>query len=83
MQIISDAKIWNQIQPKNRRIPLDKVCQAWVILENLQAEVHSSDRAAQQAASDQAAARIQAALQFKMFTNQNPPLAIMSEIIAS
>jgi len=38
VNVISGAKIWNVIKPKNRRIPLDKVGQAWDILENLQAD---------------------------------------------
>nr|NJM01830.1 tyrosine-type recombinase/integrase [Desulfobacula sp.] len=37
VQVISDAKIWNNIKPKNRRIPLDKVGQAWAMLQDMQA----------------------------------------------
>lgn len=36
VQVISGARIWNEIKPKNRRIPIEKVGQAWVMLENLQ-----------------------------------------------
>jgi integrase len=36
VQVISDAKIWHIIAPKNRRIPLEKVGKAWVMLEGLQ-----------------------------------------------
>lgn len=35
VKVISDAKIWNVIQPKNRRIPLLKVGRAWNILEDI------------------------------------------------
>jgi integrase len=38
VNVISGAKIWNVIKPKNRRIPLDKVGQALIILESLQAD---------------------------------------------
>jgi len=33
VQVISDAKIWNHIKPKNRRIPLDKIGKAFNFLE--------------------------------------------------
>jgi len=35
VKVISDAKIWNVIQPKNRRIPLLEVGRAWNILERI------------------------------------------------
>lgn len=35
VKVISDAKIWNVIQAKNRKIPLLKVGQAWNVLENI------------------------------------------------
>jgi integrase len=35
VKVISDAKIWNVIQAKNRRIPLLEVGQAWNILESI------------------------------------------------
>lgn len=35
VQVISDAKIWNNIKPKNRRIPLDKIGKAFNFLEGL------------------------------------------------
>jgi len=38
VQVISDAKIWNTIQAKNRRIPLDRVGRAWVMLEGMQSD---------------------------------------------
>ncbi len=34
-QVISDAKIWNDIAPKNRRIPLNKVGKAWNLLDGM------------------------------------------------
>ncbi|MFO7877082.1 MAG: integrase family protein [Desulfovermiculus sp.] len=33
--ILSDAKMWNNIQPKNRRIPTDKVGNAWNDLQRM------------------------------------------------
>jgi integrase len=38
VQVISDAKIWHTIKPKDRRIPLDKVGRAWTMLEDMQAD---------------------------------------------
>lgn len=35
VQILSDAKVWNQVQPKSRRIPLDKIGTAWNFLQSL------------------------------------------------
>jgi len=35
VKVISDAKIWNTIQPKKRRIPLKQIGQAWNILEGI------------------------------------------------
>jgi len=35
VKVISDGKIWNVIQPKNRRIPLLKVGRAWNILGDI------------------------------------------------
>lgn len=37
-QILSDAKIWHNIQPKNRRIPTDKVGRAWNKLQDMIAD---------------------------------------------
>lgn len=39
VQIISGARIWNKIKPKNRRIPIEQVGQAWVMLENMQLDL--------------------------------------------
>ncbi len=38
VNVISGAKIWNVIKPKNRKIPLNKVGRAWVMLKDLQAD---------------------------------------------
>ena len=38
VNVISGAKIWNVIKPKNRKIPLNKVGQAWAMLEDMQAD---------------------------------------------
>lgn len=38
VQVISDAKIWHRIEPRSRRIPMDQVGEAMVLLENMQAD---------------------------------------------
>jgi integrase len=38
VKVLSEAKLWHVIQPKNRRIPLEKVGMAWLLLEALRAD---------------------------------------------
>lgn len=38
VQVLSDAKLWHDIQPKTRRIPTDKVGHAWNLLQGFRAD---------------------------------------------
>jgi integrase len=35
VNIISEQKLWNTVQPRNSKVPIDKVGMAWNVLENL------------------------------------------------
>lgn len=45
VQVLSDAKIWNNIKPKNRRIPLDKIGKAYNFLQGLRGFSDARDAA--------------------------------------
>lgn len=42
VNVLSGAKVWNRIEPKNRRIPLNNIGAAWIILEKLYADPFAS-----------------------------------------
>ncbi|MFO7861003.1 MAG: integrase arm-type DNA-binding domain-containing protein [Desulfosalsimonas sp.] len=38
VNVLSGAKLWHRIEPKNRRIPLDRIGEVWNFLESLRAD---------------------------------------------